>query len=724
MALLYARKAPASITKVVLTSTVRAARTATATAQTSVLMLTIVAAVDTPAHLATSAIWLLAQASVSAHALTCQASFVPRQMMAAARTTTSILGTAASVGWRATLDGRACPGCAPHPQARRHPLGRHRLGRPHAPHHQGRHPDLPRRRPLPGRHHQSHLHPAHHRPLPPRPHHRPGRRHQSHPRHLPAGRRHQSHLHPAHHQSHLHPAHHRPVPPALTTAQAAATKATPAISPPAAATKATSTQPTTKATSTQPTTAQSPPALTTAQAAATKATPAISPPAAATKATSTQPTTKATSTQPTTAQSPPPSPPPRPPPPKPPPPSPRRPPPPKPPPPSPRRPPQPKPPPPSPRRPPPPKPPPPSPPPKPPPPSPPPPSPPPPVPPPRPPPPKSPPSPPRRPPPPKSPPPSPPPPTPPPPAPRRPPPPRGPSPPTSPPPPRRPSPPPSPPPLPPKRPPPPRRPPPPLRSPFTVRGLQTPPRLYNSTWQLGKPTTARGVGPISTASGTGVGSLLPAENPQLANQAGKGLLNPPPTSVRPVYNRTLRPGATFFARKVQPPYNASWGLGNVIPTSEQNGVLPAPTDNNHPEVFDSGPGMTDGAQPTYFNRTDASETNMGLPPQYRGSAALLPLDKNSSACGGEAPAGGHVAAISKLLSIYLEPNCMGAVATCAWCNRQALVVGPSGTAVVQIIDMCGSCKFGDLMVSSTLLPVLGSDSSGKTSVSWHLLPSP
>lgn len=55
-------------------------------------------------------------------------------------------------------------------------------------------------------------------------------------------------------------------------------------------------------------------------------------------------------------------------------------------------------------------------------------------------------------------------------------------------------------------------------------------------------------------------------------------------------------------------------------------------------------------------------------------------------CPSAMPVEGRIAAISRALSITLDPTCGGSATTCAWCNRPALVTGPAGSTIVRLFD--------------------------------------
>lgn len=71
---------------------------------------------------------------------------------------------------------------------------------------------------------------------------------------------------------------------------------------------------------------------------------------------------------------------------------------------------------------------------------------------------------------------------------------------------------------------------------------------------------------------------------------------------------------------------------------------------------------------------------------YRGSIALYHVEAGRAACGGTVPETGRDAAISGMLSSVLDPTCEGAATNCAWCNHDAVVTGPRGSAVLRIVD--------------------------------------
>lgn len=93
-----------------------------------------------------------------------------------------------------------------------------------------------------------------------------------------------------------------------------------------------------------------------------------------------------------------------------------------------------------------------------------------------------------------------------------------------------------------------------------------------------------------------------------------------------------------------------------------------------------------GTQPTATNVVEAHDALAGNAPVYRGSIALYRPVSDRPSCEGTVPVPGRYAAISGALSAALDPACQGPASNCAWCNRDALVTGPGGSAVIRIID--------------------------------------
>lgn len=55
----------------------------------------------------------------------------------------------------------------------------------------------------------------------------------------------------------------------------------------------------------------------------------------------------------------------------------------------------------------------------------------------------------------------------------------------------------------------------------------------------------------------------------------------------------------------------------------------------------------------------------------------------------------------------------------AWCGACLAVTGPSGSAVVRVVDKCPECKHGDLDLSEQAFAKIAAISAGRVAISWH-----
>lgn len=92
------------------------------------------------------------------------------------------------------------------------------------------------------------------------------------------------------------------------------------------------------------------------------------------------------------------------------------------------------------------------------------------------------------------------------------------------------------------------------------------------------------------------------------------------------------------------------------------------------------------SEPQRAGLQDGNDLAYGAQEDYMGSVAEFRESKPQPTCAGAPPADGHVAAISKALSVTLDPTCEGSTSMCTWCNRLAVVTGPAGSAIVHLFD--------------------------------------
>lgn len=132
------------------------------------------------------------------------------------------------------------------------------------------------------------------------------------------------------------------------------------------------------------------------------------------------------------------------------------------------------------------------------------------------------------------------------------------------------------------------------------------------------------------------------------------------------------------------------------------GHLPAPSTSTSP-------------RPNAVGNAEEHAAFAGNATVYRGSVALYRPKAGRLACDGSTtgtvPVPGHHAAISGMLSLALDPTCLGTATNCAWCNRDAKVTGPGGSAVFRIVDkvprfsLLSTCMASVFMHGTALLVV-------------------
>ncbi|CAF0969749.1 unnamed protein product [Adineta ricciae] len=102
---------------------------------------------------------------------------------------------------------------------------------------------------------------------------------------------------------------------------------------------------------------------------------------------------------------------------------------------------------------------------------------------------------------------------------------------------------------------------------------------------------------------------------------------------------------------------------------------------------------------------------------YSGNATYY--DPSIGACGFLSNGDELVCAIAD--SLYDTQTIDGNPNNNKFCRKQISVTGPKGTAIVTVVDRCGSCKDGDLDLSRPAFNKIGDSINGRVPVTWNFI---